>query len=83
MGADRHKILTEVGRTVAVMHDGGLVHGDLTTSNMIVRAVDTALVSAAHKCRCRWNSWTFKAEYPQKYTMGKLENHWPLLKWGN
>ncbi len=34
-----------IGRTLAVLHDGGLIHGDLTTSNMIVRASDKALVS--------------------------------------
>jgi TP53 regulating kinase-like protein len=27
-----------VGRHVAALHDGGLVHGDLTTSNLLVRA---------------------------------------------
>ena len=26
-----------IGSTLAVLHDGGLVHGDLTTSNMILR----------------------------------------------
>ena len=26
----------EIGRVVAAMHDGGLIHGDLTTSNILV-----------------------------------------------
>lgn len=50
-------LLKEVGRTVALMHDGGLVHGDLTTSNLLVRKSDGAVVSSAHqpvtkKCSC-------------------------------
>ena len=31
---------------MATLHDGGLVHGDLTTSNMLVRDSDGALVRA-------------------------------------
>jgi len=30
-------ICTEMGRLIAAMHKGGMVHGDLTTSNMILR----------------------------------------------
>eukprot|EP00884_Botryococcus_braunii_P013574 jgi/Botrbrau1/22217/Bobra.168_1s0048.1 len=41
---ERHDLLTEVGRVVAAIHDGGLVHGDLTTSNILVRDSDRALV---------------------------------------
>ena len=37
-------LLGQVGEAVAVLHDGGLVHGDLTTSNMLVRESDGALV---------------------------------------
>ncbi|RLF50076.1 MAG: Kae1-associated kinase Bud32 [Thermoplasmata archaeon] len=38
MGDDRmEKICENIGRSIAVMHEGGLVHGDLTTSNMILR----------------------------------------------
>jgi tRNA A-37 threonylcarbamoyl transferase component Bud32 len=44
--AETRRVLVEVGRAVARMHDGGLVHGDLTTSNMLVRASDGALVRA-------------------------------------
>mmetsp|Transcript_9820 Transcript_9820/g.18470 ORF Transcript_9820/g.18470 Transcript_9820/m.18470 type:complete len:240 (+) Transcript_9820:292-1011(+) len=29
--------MRQIGRAVATLHDGGLVHGDLTTSNMILR----------------------------------------------
>lgn len=31
--------MAEVGRLLALLHDGGLIHGDLTTSNMLVREV--------------------------------------------
>ena len=34
----------KIGRAVARLHDGGLVHGDLTTSNMILRDGDGVLV---------------------------------------
>ncbi|GBG85727.1 hypothetical protein CBR_g40454 [Chara braunii] len=34
----------QIGETVAKIHDGGLVHGDLTTSNMIIRGRDGKLV---------------------------------------
>jgi TP53 regulating kinase and related kinases len=40
-------VLTQIGEALAVLHDGGLVHGDLTTSNLMVRTRDTALVRAA------------------------------------
>ena len=30
-------MLREIGRLVALLHDGGMVHGDLTTSNMLLR----------------------------------------------
>lgn len=29
---------------MAALHDGGVVHGDLTTSNLILRSPDSALV---------------------------------------
>ena len=38
------KLFLDIGRAVAVLHDGGLVHGDLTTSNMLVRDADKAVV---------------------------------------
>ena len=44
--AETRRVLVEVGRAVARLHDGGLVHGDLTTSNMLVRESDGALVRA-------------------------------------
>jgi TP53 regulating kinase and related kinases len=37
-------ITKQIGVAVAKMHDGGLVHGDLTTSNMILRDSDTQVV---------------------------------------
>ena len=36
--------MREVGRLVALLHDGGMVHGDLTTSNMMLRESDGSLV---------------------------------------
>lgn len=43
--ADKTSLLMEeIGRAVAKLHDGGLVHGDLTTSNMMVRNSDGALM---------------------------------------
>jgi tRNA A-37 threonylcarbamoyl transferase component Bud32 len=74
MDADRHKILTEVGRTVAVMHDGGLVHGDLTTSNMIVRAADAALVSAAHEAVCSCDSQDIQQRKVSSLNSGQVQN---------
>jgi serine/threonine protein kinase len=48
-------VLTQIGEALAVLHDGGLVHGDLTTSNLMVRSRDTALVRAAHlRCLLWW-----------------------------
>ena len=43
--AELKAILAGIGQAVAALHDGGLVHGDLTTSNMLVREVDGTVVS--------------------------------------
>lgn len=37
-------MLSKIGQVVATLHDGGLVHGDLTTSNMLIRHKDKAVV---------------------------------------
>lgn len=37
-------LMKQIGEAVAVLHDGKLVHGDLTTSNMLIREADGALV---------------------------------------
>ncbi|EFN57443.1 hypothetical protein CHLNCDRAFT_48645 [Chlorella variabilis] len=42
--ADLDTLLLSVGRAIAKLHDGGLVHGDLTTSNMMLRQADQQLV---------------------------------------
>ena len=42
--ADMQGLLIKVGQAVAKLHDGGLIHGDLTTSNMIIRESDQRLV---------------------------------------
>ena len=44
MAAGLHALLRDIGRLVALMHDGGLIHGDLTTSNMLLRSPDNQLV---------------------------------------
>ncbi|MBW2989598.1 Kae1-associated serine/threonine protein kinase [Candidatus Woesearchaeota archaeon] len=33
---DHRKLSEEIGRKIAVLHDNGIIHGDLTTSNMII-----------------------------------------------
>ena len=50
MLAGLHTLLREIGRLVALLHDGGLIHGDLTTSNMLIRSPDNQLVSVAYVC---------------------------------
>ncbi|GER55173.1 EKC/KEOPS complex subunit bud32 [Striga asiatica] len=37
-------IATQIGDAIAKMHDGGLIHGDLTTSNMLIRNGTNQLV---------------------------------------
>lgn len=37
-------IATQMGNSIAKLHDGGLVHGDLTTSNMLIRKDSNQLV---------------------------------------
>ncbi|KAL3150614.1 hypothetical protein ABBQ32_000420 [Trebouxia sp. C0010 RCD-2024] len=42
--ADIDALLQKIGHLLATLHDGGLIHGDLTTSNMLVRKSDGAVV---------------------------------------
>lgn len=42
--AEVSDLLQKIGRLLATLHDAGLIHGDLTTSNMLVRDSDTAVV---------------------------------------
>ncbi|AQK65403.1 Protein kinase superfamily protein [Zea mays] len=37
-------IATQIGNAIGKLHDGGLVHGDLTTSNMIIKNSNNQLV---------------------------------------
>lgn len=37
-------VLAAIGQAVAVLHDAGIVHGDLTTSNMLLQDPDMRLV---------------------------------------
>lgn len=41
---DMEAVGSQVGRAVAALHDGGLIHGDLTTSNILVRDADSRVV---------------------------------------
>ena len=45
MFADINELLQKIGHLLATLHDAGLIHGDLTTSNMLVRRSDAAVVS--------------------------------------
>ena len=36
--------LEQVGRSLAMLHNGGIVHGDLTTSNVLVTSDDVCLI---------------------------------------
>mmetsp|Transcript_4913 Transcript_4913/g.8507 ORF Transcript_4913/g.8507 Transcript_4913/m.8507 type:complete len:242 (+) Transcript_4913:200-925(+) len=38
--AGRKRVMQQIGKTVAALHDGGLIHGDLTTSNMLLTPDD-------------------------------------------
>ncbi|RWW82341.1 hypothetical protein BHE74_00009201 [Ensete ventricosum] len=37
-------IATQIGNAVGKLHDGGLIHGDLTTSNMLIKRDTNQLV---------------------------------------
>lgn len=38
----------QMGKAIAKLHDGGLIHGDLTTSNMLLCAKTGQLVIIVH-----------------------------------
>ena len=50
LAPELEELLVAVGRAIAKLHDGGLVHGDLTTSNMMLRTADRQLVGAGGSC---------------------------------
>ncbi len=41
------RALADVGRLVAVLHDGGLIHGDLTTSNVLMSSSEDGRAAGA------------------------------------
>lgn len=43
-GAEAHRVATEIGRIAGRLHRHGIVHGDLTTSNMIVRDSQVVMI---------------------------------------
>jgi Kae1-associated kinase Bud32 len=40
----------KIGNYLAILHDGDLIHGDLTTSNMMIRKGSGNLVSRLRSC---------------------------------
>lgn len=40
-----NNIAMQIGVAIGKLHDGGLIHGDLTTSNMLIRSGANELVS--------------------------------------
>jgi TP53 regulating kinase and related kinases len=45
MSADRkHEVAQELGRMLATLHDGDLIHGDLTTSNVMIEETNGRVV---------------------------------------
>ena len=44
-GAQAQAVAYEIGRVIAKMHDADIIHGDLTTSNMMFRSADNAISS--------------------------------------
>lgn len=47
-------IAFQIGDAIAKLHDGGLIHGDLTTSNMLIRSGTNQLVSFPLYFLCYW-----------------------------
>lgn len=43
-------IALQIGDAIGKLHDGGLIHGDLTTSNMLLRSGTNQLVSFPFSC---------------------------------
>jgi len=57
-------IATQIGESIAKLHDGGLIHGDLTTSNMLICKDTNQLVSFY-----AGNSWVWIGEDNHSYVM--------------
>lgn len=41
-------IAAQIGDAIGKLHDGGLIHGDLTTSNMLIHSGSNQLVRSFH-----------------------------------
>lgn len=41
---ERTKVLREAGRSIAKLHNKDIIHGDLTTSNVLIRKSDQAII---------------------------------------
>lgn len=48
-------IAVQIGDAIGKLHDGGLIHGDLTTSNMLIRHGTNQLVSDVWIYVCLWH----------------------------
>ena len=46
--SEADELSRKIGNYLAILHDGDLIHGDLTTSNMIIRKGSGNLVSLNH-----------------------------------
>jgi len=49
LGTDKEwldNIASQIGDAIGKLHDGGLIHGDLTTSNMLLKSDTKQLVSS-------------------------------------
>lgn len=40
-------LATQIGEAIGKLHDGGLIHGDLTTSNMLIQSGTNRLVRSS------------------------------------
>ncbi|CAI0448855.1 unnamed protein product [Linum tenue] len=49
-------IAVQIGDAIAKLHDGGLIHGDLTTSNMLIRNVVNQLLQVLIDCGLSFTS---------------------------
>jgi len=54
----QEKILEQIGKKIAKLHDAGIVHGDLTTSNMILKNGEVFLID--------FGLGSFNGKYEQK-----------------
>ena len=69
------------------MHDNGLIHGDLTTSNFMLQGPDQALVrptAPAVACGMISHAWTCPLQLAHRPSsrLGSIQHGWVLLAFG-